>query len=217
MKKRIISLLLAVCMVLSLVPTMVFAEPDELSGDINGDAAVNVDDAREIQKYLVGLTEFNESQIALVDNNGDGKQNIFDCTNILKYVAYIEAGRDASLGGSSGGTQQTGETPPEITSIAGSGDTLKVNATSNYFPAVSTTAEVSDTSPNETVLRYVTVTYFVDSTKDVLDLQWTLSYDPAYLTFISMEYDTSSMLNLMPVLHDKYYYNVTIKERIFYG
>ena len=36
MKKRIISLLLAVCMVLSLVPTMVFAEPDELSGDING-------------------------------------------------------------------------------------------------------------------------------------------------------------------------------------
>ena len=201
MKKRIISLLLAVCMVLSLVPTMVFAVPVDLSGDINGDGVVNVNDAREIQKYLVGLTEFDESQIALVDNNGDGKQNIFDCTNILKYISGLDV--------SSGGVQQTGKTPPTITSIAGSGDTLKVNATSNYFPAVSTTAEVSDTSPNETVLRYVTVTYFVDSTKDVLDLQWTLSYDPAYLTFISMEYDTSSILNLMPVLRDEYYYNVT--------
>ena len=50
MKKRIISLLLAVCMVLSLVPTMVFAVPVDLSGDINGDAVVNVDDA-ELKEY----------------------------------------------------------------------------------------------------------------------------------------------------------------------
>ena len=47
---------------------------------------------------------------------------------------------------------------------------LTVNATSNYFPKA--TAEYNETT-NE-----VTVTYWMKSSKDVLDTQWSLTYDP---------------------------------------
>ena len=50
---------------------------------------------------------------------------------------------------------------------------LTVNATSNYFPQNSVTVAEGE--------EYVTVTYFINSSKNVLDLQWTLSYDPACL------------------------------------
>ena len=43
MKKRIISLLLAVCMVLSLVPTMVFAEGDSYTVTVNAKTVDNPD------------------------------------------------------------------------------------------------------------------------------------------------------------------------------
>ena len=52
-------------------------------------------------------------------------------------------------------------------------ETLTVNATSNYFPQNSVTVAEGE--------EYVTVTYFINSSKNVLDLQWTLSYDPACL------------------------------------
>ena len=58
---------------------------------------------------------------------------------------------------------------------ADSSERLTVNATSNYFPQNSVTVAEGE--------EYVTVTYFINSSKNVLDLQWTLSYDPACLEF----------------------------------
>lgn len=54
---------------------------------------------------------------------------------------------------------------------------LTVNATSNYFPKA--TAEYNETT-NE-----VTVTYWMKSTKDVLDTQWNLYYDSSVLSISS--------------------------------
>ena len=54
---------------------------------------------------------------------------------------------------------------------------LTVNATSNYFPKA--TAEYNETT-NE-----VTVTYWMKSSKDVLDTQWSLTYDPDVLSVSS--------------------------------
>lgn len=66
---------------------------------------------------------------------------------------------------------------PETTeseTIAPEYPNLIVNAVSNYFPE--TTAEYN-ADTNE-----VTVTYWFESAKDVLDTQWYLTYDPAVLT-----------------------------------
>ena len=73
---------------------------------------------------------------------------------------------------------------------------LTVNATSNYFPQNSVTVAEGE--------EYVTVTYFINSSKNVLDLQWTLSYDPACLEFqkpVNMN-EAGDDLNLMPLVDD---------------
>ena len=73
---------------------------------------------------------------------------------------------------------------------------LTVNATSNYFPQNSVTVAEGE--------EYVTVTYFINSSKNVLDLQWTLSYDPACLEFqnsVNMN-AAGDDLNLMPLVDD---------------
>ena len=73
---------------------------------------------------------------------------------------------------------------------------LTVNATSNYFPKNSVTVAEGE--------EYVTVTYFINSSKNVLDLQWTLSYDPACLEFqnsVNMN-AAGDNLNLMPLVDD---------------
>lgn len=60
---------------------------------------------------------------------------------------------------------------------------LTVNAISNYFP--SATAEYNEDT-NE-----ITVTYSMKSSKDVLDTQWYLTYDPEVLTYSSKNTVTS--------------------------
>ncbi|MEE0868254.1 MAG: hypothetical protein U0L70_00525, partial [Ruminococcus sp.] len=73
---------------------------------------------------------------------------------------------------------------------------LTVNATSNYFPAFSTFVKEGE--------EYVTVTYFLDSSKDMLNCQWELKYDPAVLQFdntVNMN-EAGDDLNLMPQVDD---------------
>ena len=50
MKKRILSILLCLCMVLMLCPVSAFAE--HIIGDVNLDGEVTVTDATMLQKYL---------------------------------------------------------------------------------------------------------------------------------------------------------------------
>ena len=60
---------------------------------------------------------------------------------------------------------------------------LTVNAISNYFP--SATAEYNEET------KEITVTYSMKSSKDVLDTQWYLTYDPEVLTYSSKNTVTS--------------------------
>ena len=82
---------------------------------------------------------------------------------------------------------------------------LTVNATSNYFPQNSVTVAEGE--------EYVTVTYFINSSKNVLDLQWTLSYDPACLEFDSTANmnESGDDLNLMPLV-DNLFWNLSADE-----
>ena len=60
-----------------------------LLGDINGDNAININDATEIQKYIAELIELSDKQKAVADTNGDGDVNINDATQIQKYIAEL--------------------------------------------------------------------------------------------------------------------------------
>lgn len=60
------------------------------------------------------------------------------------------------------------------TSSADSSLALTVNATSNYFPMAS--------AKYNAVTNQVTVTYIMQSPKNVLDTQWHISYDPSILS-----------------------------------
>lgn len=60
------------------------------------------------------------------------------------------------------------------TSSAESSLALTVNATSNYFPMAS--------AKYNAVINQVTVTYIMQSPKNVLDTQWHISYDPSILS-----------------------------------
>lgn len=65
------------------------ATPDEtyIIGDANADGKVNVKDATYIQKYIAGLIDTIDEEVA--DCDGDGKVNIKDATAIQKFVADL--------------------------------------------------------------------------------------------------------------------------------
>ncbi len=71
-------------------------------GDINGDGAVTVNDATEIQKASIGLVELSNDQLKCADVNGNGIISITDVTLIQKFIAgdysYIGSiGQEVSL------------------------------------------------------------------------------------------------------------------------
>lgn len=55
-------------------------------GDTDLDGYVNIDDATNIQKYLVSLEEFNIEQKVAADVNEDGNIAIDDATAIQKMI-----------------------------------------------------------------------------------------------------------------------------------
>ena len=65
------------------------------------------------------------------------------------------------------------ETEPETTAPATG---LNIKATSNYFPATNYTLTEADGTD------LVTVTYYFDCAKQLLNTQWTLTFDPAVLS-----------------------------------
>ena len=97
MTKRLISVFLIVSIVFScFVLNVQAAEREEVSsgitylfGDVDNDNSITIKDSTAIQKYLVGLQNFNEvsKHISDVDNSGD--IDIRDVTQIQKYVANL--------------------------------------------------------------------------------------------------------------------------------
>ena len=97
------------------------------------------------------------------------------------------------------------ETTEETTAATEAPKGLTVNATSNYFPAFSTFVKDGE--------EYVTVTYFLDSAKDMLDCQWELKYDPNVLQYdfaVNMN-EAGNDLNLMPQV-DNLIWNVITED-----
>lgn len=60
-----------------------------LTGDVNGDNEISINDATLIQKGIAGSVEFTTEQKAVADANGDGEVNISDVTVIQKFAAGL--------------------------------------------------------------------------------------------------------------------------------
>ena len=111
--RKLISLLLAVMMVLSMCTVgmvSVSALPEDaiindaegndasgidgdifgLMGDTDDNDTVNVKDATQIQKFAAKLIELDEASTALADVNLDDKVNVKDATAIQKWVAKFD-------------------------------------------------------------------------------------------------------------------------------
>lgn len=58
----------------------------ELTGDVDGNGVLTVNDATLIQKYSASLVEFTDKQLKFGDVNGDGAVNVIDSTEIQKRI-----------------------------------------------------------------------------------------------------------------------------------
>ena len=86
MYKKYLSLALVFILVLL---TGVFQASAYSKGDANLDEDVNIKDATLIQKYLAGLSNFDEAQIFLADVDGLKGVNIKDATHLQKWLAGV--------------------------------------------------------------------------------------------------------------------------------
>ncbi len=67
-------------------------QPEIVLGDVDFDGRTNVKDATAIQKYSVGLSDFNDNALASADVNKDGVVNVMDSTLIQKYAVGLVSG-----------------------------------------------------------------------------------------------------------------------------
>ncbi|SHH44778.1 InlB B-repeat-containing protein [Clostridium grantii] len=91
MKKRILSFLLVVCMILSIMPMSALAT-NVLWGDVNGDKKINLKDVLLLKQYIAGYE--NDIDKAAADINSDGVINEEDMLLMKQYIA----GWDMKLG-----------------------------------------------------------------------------------------------------------------------
>lgn len=59
-------------------------------GDIDSDGEVSILDCTVLQKYLVGLSDMTNEQLAAADANGDGDADILDVTHLQLYLADFD-------------------------------------------------------------------------------------------------------------------------------
>ncbi len=62
-------------------------EPAPLTGDLNGDRAVNISDATILQRHLAEFIKLDDDLLALADVNLDGDVNVKDVTEIQRIAA----------------------------------------------------------------------------------------------------------------------------------
>ncbi len=97
MKKRIIksvSILLAILTVFSCFSVAASAATENIvltTGDVDGNGTVNISDCTRLQKYIAGMVQLTDEELAVSDTNGDGKINISDVTKIQKVLAGLES------------------------------------------------------------------------------------------------------------------------------
>ena len=64
-----------------------YAESQDIIGDVNCDGVVDVLDAANVQKYAAEKLAFTGKQKELGDVNGDGVVDILDAAEIQKFAA----------------------------------------------------------------------------------------------------------------------------------
>ena len=109
MKKRILSMLLCLCMVLALIPATAMAEGPVI-GDIDGNGQVTNYDAIMLQNYLAGLETLTGEQLFVADFNGDGHVDSRDFSALQSYLGLQTPTLAVTVDGF-----EVGKTPADIT------------------------------------------------------------------------------------------------------
>ncbi len=182
-------------------------------GDVDGDEDVSTDDVTMIQLYLNRQrVKFNDLQMILADVDGDDDVTIDDVSAIQRYLSNIRRKRatertgDPYYGNAPQPTTPVQPTSPtqatqatQATKPTASGNEFTVKATSNLFP------ENQVNFSKDT--KKVTVSFYVNCEKDLLDCQWTLKYDGSALKYnqannVFENEDGDLILNVMPCATD---------------
>lgn len=71
------------------IKSVIESIPEAILGDVSGDGKVGIDDATDIQKYIVGIYDFSDYQKKLSDVDKDGKIGVDDVTLIQKSLAGL--------------------------------------------------------------------------------------------------------------------------------
>ena len=61
-----------------------------MKGDTNLDKAISIVDSTLVQKYIVGNTDFDGTQLYNADYDGDGAITVADATEIQKKVVGLQ-------------------------------------------------------------------------------------------------------------------------------
>ena len=96
---------------------------------------------------------------------------------------------------------ETQPTDPTPTQPDDSDNTLTINATSNIFPSATQTVDVEQGT--------VTLTYKLDSTMDVVNAQWKLTYDSSKLACTAENNKDANGQTITPVVGGQLVYKVT--------
>lgn len=64
-------------------------EPEYMSGDISGNGEIDLYDAIEICKSIMGMRTFNDEEKAVADYNSDGVIDLYDAIDIAKYLLTL--------------------------------------------------------------------------------------------------------------------------------
>lgn len=87
--KRLVSFLLAIVLVLTCTIGVSAQRAPHFYGEVNGDHEIDIMDATEIQRYLVGLVELSMLSKELADVDADGYVSVLDATMIQRREAGI--------------------------------------------------------------------------------------------------------------------------------
>lgn len=94
LKTKIMSVILTLVLALSIIPicSASAAETQKIIlGDANGDGAISILDATEVQKLIASEKSMTDTQKLTSDVNEDGTTSIVDATELQKYVADYTA------------------------------------------------------------------------------------------------------------------------------
>lgn len=73
----------------ALLQTETIQKTTRITGDINNNEKIDINDVTLIQQFLAEMISFNDEQIVIADTNGDGKISVADVTAIQQFLAEL--------------------------------------------------------------------------------------------------------------------------------